>query len=88
MSPLLLSVFVNSANRALQRSNRLAFADDMKLFLRENALNVCLKLQSLNHLISRSNTNLDCLLIFPNVVLYMIFTHHIETLSVIVTTRD
>jgi len=51
--PLLLSLYINSINKALKQVHFLAFADDIKLFYKVNSLNDCLILQNdLNNLVS------------------------------------
>jgi len=51
LSPLLFSIFVNSANRVLQHARLLAFADDVMLFFRIDSLHGCSKLQALYSLV-------------------------------------
>lgn len=45
LSPLLFSLFVNGVSRTLLNCKLLCFADDMKLFMKINTLNDCIKLQ-------------------------------------------
>jgi retron-type reverse transcriptase len=45
LSPLLFSLFVNSASSSLKHSKLLCFADDMKIFLEINSVDDCHKLQ-------------------------------------------
>jgi retron-type reverse transcriptase len=57
LSPLLFTLFINSANRVLRDSQLLAFADDMKLFLQINSINDYHLLQNdLNRLVAWAET--------------------------------
>jgi len=46
LSPILFSLFVNSANKVLSHCKLLCFADDMKLIMQINSPDDCLKLQA------------------------------------------
>lgn len=57
LSPLLFSLFVNTARASLSHCQLLCFADDIKLFIKVNSVDDCLLLQDdLNSFVLWSET--------------------------------